>query len=154
VRILPLKTTLDTTLGCPRSQLLSNAYPNQKIGPPFPFTDLERPAPMGFITKELPGGGGDLNAHHFEYPSQTTYRKHWPSQQRLWNLCFHKTFVLRASFPGCPDQALPYTHPSLVIFISYHTNEREYYNSGALLLLSHQVLINVVMDSVYCDQRS
>jgi hypothetical protein len=39
-------------------------------------------------------------------------------------------------------------------FISCHSNESEYYSSGALLLLSQRVLLNFVTDSGYHEQRN
>jgi hypothetical protein len=56
---------------------------------------------------------------------------------------------------------LPQTHPHFVIsrfnfdfFISCHSNNRDNYSIGALLLLSQPKLINFVADSGYHEQRN
>jgi hypothetical protein len=69
--------------------------------------------------------------------------------------------VLRAPIVACTEMGVPKTHADFVIsrlrndfFISYHSNESEYYSFGALLLLSQRVLLNFITDSVYHKQRN
>ncbi len=56
---------------------------------------------------------------------------------------------------------LPWTQHYFVIFrvlygnfISYHSNESEYYSTGALLLLLQPIQLNFVTDSGYHEQRN
>jgi hypothetical protein len=57
--------------------------------------------------------------------------------------------------------SIPLTHPHFIVsrvwndhFISYYSNESEYYSTLALILLLQQVLLNFAMYCGYCGQRN